>query len=298
MDPLEKYRKLSKIGEGTYGVVYKALDLSIKDREVFVALKKIRLEQETEGVPSTAIREIALLRELQHPNIVRLIEVVHTTNKLHLVFEYLDQDLKKYMDSVTSVKPLIAKSFVYQLLRGLYFCHSRRILHRDLKPQNLLINRNGELKIADFGLARAFCVPLRPYTHEVVTLWYRAPEILLGGQSYSTPVDIWSVGCIFAELLTKRPLFPGDSEIDQIYKIFRVFGTPNDETWPGVTQLQDFNKNDFPKWERKHLNEELRVIDDSAVELLTKMLAYEPSKRIHAGEAMRHGYFTELFQQQ
>lgn len=178
------------------------------------------------------------------------------------------------------------------------FCHSRRILHRDLKPQNLLINRNGELKIADFGLARAFCVPLRPYTHEVVTLWYRAPEILLGSQSYSTPVDIWSVGCIFAELLTKRPLFPGDSEIDQIYKIFRVLGTPNDDIWPGVTQLQDFNKNDFPKWERKNLNDELRVADDSAVELLTRMIAYEPAKRIHSGEAMRNGYFNELFQQQ
>lgn len=168
-----------------------------------IALKKIRLDSEDEGIPSTAIREISLLKELQHPNVVSLRDVVHHDfKKLYLVFEYLDQDLKKYMDSQTAPLDLmLVKSYMQQLLKGIAFCHSHRTLHRDLKPQNLLIDRQGALKLADFGLARAFGVPVRPYTHEVVTLWYRAPEILLGTKEYSTPVDIWAAGCIFAELV-------------------------------------------------------------------------------------------------
>ncbi|XP_035749291.1 cyclin-dependent kinase 3 isoform X2 [Egretta garzetta] len=158
--------------------------------------------REAEGVPSTAIREISLLKELKHPNIVRLLDVIHSQKKLYLVFEYLNQDLKKYMDSSrTGEFPLsLAKNYVFQLLQGVSFCHSHRVIHRDLKPQNLLINEAGAIKLADFGLARAFGVPLRTYTHEVVTLWYRAPEILLGCKYYSTAVDIWSIGCIFAEM--------------------------------------------------------------------------------------------------
>ncbi|KAJ6019788.1 hypothetical protein N7522_000496 [Penicillium canescens] len=132
----------------------------------------------------------------------------------------------------------MVKKFMVQLVEGIRYCHSRRILHRDLKPQNLLIDRDGNLKLADFGQARAFGVPLRTYTHEVVTLWYRCPEILLGGRQYSTGVDMWSVGTIFAEMYTRKPLFPGDSEIDEIFKIFRVLGTPDEELWPDVTYFQ------------------------------------------------------------
>jgi cyclin-dependent kinase len=149
-----------------------------------------------------------LLKELQHPNIVRLYDVVHTERRLTLVFEYLDQDLKKYLDICEGgLEVTILKSFLYQLLCGVAFCHTHRVLHRDLKPQNLLINREGKLKLADFGLARAFGIPVRSYTHEVVTLWYRAPDVLMGSRTYSTPVDIWSVGCIFAEMATSKPLF-------------------------------------------------------------------------------------------
>jgi len=187
---MERYQKMEKIGEGTYGVVYKAKDRVTGE---IVALKKIRLEAEDEGIPSTAIREISLLKELQHPNIVRLFDVVHTERKLTLVFEFLDQDLKSYLDICDSGIDLpILKSFLYQLLTGVAHCHHHRILHRDLKPPNLLINREGQLKLADFGLARAFGIPVRSYTHEVVTLWYRAPDVLLGSRKYSTPVDIWS----------------------------------------------------------------------------------------------------------
>jgi len=199
---MERYQKMEKVGEGTYGVVYKAKDRVTGE---IIALKKIRLEAEDEGIPSTAIREISLLKELQHPNIVRLYDVVHTERKLTLVFEFLDQDLKKYLDVCDSgLGYPIMKSFLFQLLTGVAYCHHHRVLHRDLKPPNLLINREGQLKLADFGLARAFGIPVRSYTHEVVTLWYRAPDVLLGSRKYSTPVDIWSVGCIFAEMANGR----------------------------------------------------------------------------------------------
>ncbi|XP_061075367.1 cyclin-dependent kinase 2 isoform X2 [Conger conger] len=162
---MESFQKVEKIGEGTYGVVYKAKNKLTGET---VALKKIRLDTETEGVPSTAIREISLLKELSHPNIVKLRDVIHTENKLYLVFEFLHQDLKKFMDSssVTGISLPLVKSYLFQLLQGLAFCHSHRVLHRDLKPQNLLINAQGEIKLADFGLARAFGVPVRTYTHE------------------------------------------------------------------------------------------------------------------------------------
>ncbi|KAJ7411793.1 Cyclin-dependent-like kinase 5 [Willisornis vidua] len=196
-----------------------------KNRETheIVALKRVRLDDDDEGVPSSALREICLLKELKHKNIVRLHDVLHSDKKLTLVFEFCDQDLKKYFDSCNGdLDPEIVKSFMYQLLKGLAFCHSRNVLHRDLKPQNLLINRNGELKLADFGLARAFGIPVRCYSAEVVTLWYRPPDVLFGAKLYSTSIDMWSAGCIFAELANAgRPLFPGNDVDDQLKRIFR-----------------------------------------------------------------------------
>merc|ERR1712070_822288 len=242
-------QKIEKIGEGTYGVVYKAKNRLTGD---LVALKKIRLEAEDEGIPSTAIREISILKELQHPNIVRLHDVIHTEKKLTLVFEYLDQDLKKFLDSSDGFDTRTIKSSLYQLLRGVAFCHDRRVLHRDLKPQNLLINKDFELKLADFGLARAFGIPVRSYTHEVVTLWYRAPDVLMGSRKYSTPVDLWSVGCIFAEMVTGRPLFPGNNEADQLVRIFQILGNPTEETWPSLADLPDY-KEPYPPMEGKGL---------------------------------------------
>ncbi|KAL0407741.1 UNVERIFIED_CONTAM: Cell division control protein 2A [Sesamum radiatum] len=264
---------------------------------------------------------------MQHGNIVRLQDVVHSEKRLYLVFEYLDLDLKKHMDSCPefSQDPRLVKMFLYQILRGIAYCHSHRVLHRDLKPQNLLIDRRtNALKLADFGLARAFGIPVRTFTHEVVTLWYRAPEILLGSRHYSTPVDVWSVGCIFAEMVNRRPLFPGDSEIDELFKIFRVMGTPNEDTWPGVTSLPDF-KSAFPKWPPKDLATVVPNLDAAGLDLLCwmtletsvfllkkprertavqmtdlqflllqKMLCLDPSKRITARSALEHEYFKDI----
>ncbi|NXW90021.1 CDK3 kinase, partial [Alopecoenas beccarii] len=286
----EVFQKVEKIGEGTYGVVYKARN---KRTGQLVALKKIRLDSETEGIPSTAIREISLLKELKHPNIVRLLDVIHSQKKLYLVFEYLNQDLRRYMDSSqTGELPLsMVKNYLFQLLQGVSFCHSHRVIHRDLKPQNLLINEAGTIKLADFGLARAFGVPLRTYTHEVVTLWYRAPEILMRCKFYSTAVDIWSIGCIFAEMVTRKALFPGDSEIDQLFRIFRTLGTPNEATWPGVTQLPDY-KRDFPQWARKEMKDVVPNLDRDGRDLLVQLLLYDPSRRISAKDALSHRYFS------
>lgn len=288
----DRYQKLEKIGTGTYGIVYKARD---KVQNDFCALKKILIDIEPEGIPSTAIREICILRELQNPNIVDLRDVVATDDKLYLVFEYVDQDLKKYLDSLPRdqlVDPQIVKSFLYQILRAVSYLHSKRILHRDLKPQNILITSRGEVKLADFGLARTYQIPLRPYTHEVVTLWYRAPEILLGTLEYSSALDIWSVGAIFLELVTKSPFFVGDSEIDQIYRIFRVLGTPNEKTWPGVSKLKDYKKT-FPNWNPSDYTSGLHL-DNNGIDLLRKMLVYDPISRITAKEALTHPYFADV----
>lgn len=180
-----------------------------------MALKKIKIEHSDEGLPSTAIREMSLLKELDHQGIVKLLDVVHGENKLYLVFEFFNLDMKKFLDKKGQPLSLPhVKSVLWQVLQGLLHCHQRRIMHRDLKPSNLLIDPSERIvKIADFGLARSFGLPLKSYTHEVVTLWYRAPEVLLGSKVYSTAVDIWSVGCIFYELAHRKPLFFGESEI-------------------------------------------------------------------------------------
>jgi len=290
---MEDYLKIEKIGEGTYGVVYKGRH---KGTGQIVAMKKIRLESEEEGVPSTAVREISLLKELQHPNVVRLLDVLMQESRLYLIFEFLSMDLKKYLDSIPSgqyMDTMLVKSYLHQILEGIVFCHCRRVLHRDLKPQNLLIDTNGVIKLADFGLARAFGVPVRVYTHEVVTLWYRAPEVLLGAARYSTPVDLWSIGTIFSELATKKPLFHGDSEIDQLFRIFRTLGTPNNDVWPDVESLPDY-KNSFPKWKGGNLPSMVKNLDKNGLDLLAKMLIYDPPKRISARQAMTHPYFDDL----
>ncbi|TFK84674.1 Pkinase-domain-containing protein [Polyporus arcularius HHB13444] len=292
---MERYSKIEKIGEGTYGVVYKARDIQTNR---VVALKKIRLEAEDEGVPSTAIREISLLKELKDENVVGLLDIVHADQKLYLVFEFLEGDLKRYMENGNKagrpITPAIVKKFTHQLTSGLLYCHAHRILHRDLKPQNLLIDKDDNLKLADFGLARAFGIPMRTYTHEVVTLWYRAPEVLLGSRHYSTAIDMWSVGCIFAEMCMRgHPLFPGDSEIDQIFKIFRVLGTPNEEIWPGVHQLPDY-KPSFPHWAPQDLREHVTTLDAEGIDLLKLMLTYDTAKRISAKRALKHPYFADF----
>uniref|UniRef100_A0A7N6FKF9 Protein kinase domain-containing protein n=1 Tax=Anabas testudineus TaxID=64144 RepID=A0A7N6FKF9_ANATE len=253
---LETYVKLDKLGEGTYATVFKGRS---KLTDNLVALKEIRLEHE-EGAPCTAIREVSLLKDLKHANIVTLHDIVHTDKSLTLVFEYLDKDLKQYMDDCGNILSMQnVKIFLFQILRGLAYCHRRKVLHRDLKPQNLLINDRGELKLADFGLARAKSVPTKTYSNEVVTLWYRPPDVLLGSSEYSTQIDMWGVGCIFYEMAAGRPLFPGSTVEDELHLIFRLLGTPTEDNCDTET-----------------------------------LWSYESKKRISADEAMRQPYFRSL----
>ena len=298
-----KYEKLEKVGEGAYGIVYKA-----KDRQTgeLVALKRIRLDADEEGVPCTAIREISLLKELRHDNIVRLVDVVHSERKLTLVFEYLEQDLKKFMDMNAGggLDAATVQHFLRQLLQGVDYCHQRCVLHRDLKPHNLLISRDKVLKLADFGLGRAFGIPVKKFTHEVVTLWYRSPDVLLGSTNYGTPVDIWSVGCIFAEMALGRPLFAGKQDADQLIKVFQFLGTPDRSTWPSMNEnanannmltREEFLTNYAPQCDAAFASAEFAKLGPEGCDLLRRMLQYEPSHRITAAEALTHPYFAQTF---
>lgn len=297
---MDAFEKLEKVGEGTYGKVYRARE---KSTGKIVALKKTRLHEDEEGVPPTTLREISILRMLaRDPHIVRLMDVKQGLNKegktvLYLVFEYMDTDLKKYIRSFRqtgqNIAPQIVKSLMYQLCKGMAFCHGHGVLHRDLKPHNLLMDRKTmRLKIADLGLARAFTLPMKKYTHEILTLWYRAPEVLLGATHYSTAVDIWSVGCIFAELVTKQPLFAGDSELQQLLHIFRLLGTPNEQMWPGVSTLKNWHE--YPQWKPLSLSSAVPTLEAAGIDLISQMLQYEPAKRISAKKAMEHPYFDDL----
>jgi serine/threonine protein kinase len=286
----EIFEKIEKIGSGTYGVVYKGYKKNQNGGKEIVAIKKMKIDLENEGIPSTALREITILRELKHPNIVRLLDVVLNDSKLYLLFEFIECDLRKFLINFKekSLDENLVKNFLYKILDAVAYCHSKKIIHRDLKPQNILTANNGEIvKVADFGLARAFSIPIRPYTKEVLTLWYRAPELLLGINEYSTPVDIWSIGCIFAELILKQPLFKGEYEIEQLFKIFYVLGTPNRDIWPEVENLPNYSP-EFPKFKPIKFEDYFIGLDKNGIDLLKQMLVYDPNQRITAKQALMH----------
>ncbi|PWA96393.1 Protein kinase, catalytic domain-containing protein [Artemisia annua] len=298
---VDEFERLNKIDEGTYGVVYRAKDR--KTGEV-VALKKVKMEREREGFPLTSLREINILLSFDHPSVVDVKEVVVGSNldSIFMVMEYMEHDLKALMETMKQpFSQSEVKCLMLQLLEGTKYLHDNWVLHRDLKTSNLLLNNRGELKICDFGLSRQYGIPLKPYTHLVVTLWYRAPELLLGSKQYSTAIDMWSLGCIMAELLSKQPLFNGKTEFDQLDKIFKILGTPNEKIWPGLSKLPgvklNFVKHQYNLLRRKFPATSFTgspVLSDAGFDLLNRLLTYNPEKRITAQEALNHEWFREV----
>ncbi|KAL6266441.1 hypothetical protein P5V15_003291 [Pogonomyrmex californicus] len=298
---VEEFQCLNRIEEGTYGVVYRARD---KRTDEIVALKRLKMEKEKEGFPITSLREINTLLKAQHPNIVTVREIVVGSNmdKIFIVMDYVEHDLKSLIETMKQKKQVFipgeVKCLMQQLLRAVAHLHDNWILHRDLKTSNLLLSHRGILKVGDFGLAREYGSPLRQYTPIVVTLWYRAPELLLCDKEYaglySTPIDMWSVGCIFAELLRMEPLFPGKSDIDQLNKIFKELGTPSERIWPGYTKLPIVQKIPFAHYPVNNLRQRFSLsLSELGIELLNKFLTYDPRQRVTAEDALSHGYFTE-----
>ncbi|XP_030632292.1 cyclin-dependent kinase 4 [Chanos chanos] len=289
-----QYEPVAEIGGGAYGTVYKARD---KESGQFVALKSVRVQTDQNGLPLSTVREVALLKRMvlfDHPNVVKLMDVCATLRtdqetKVTLVFEHVDQDLRTYLDKAPApgLPEGRIKDLMRQLLQGLEFLHSHLVLHRDLKPENILVTSRGQVKLADFGLARMYNCHMA-LTPVVVTLWYRAPEVLLQS-TYATPVDIWSTGCIFAEVYRRKPLFCGESEVDQLTKIFEVIGLPAEEEWPDVSIKRD----NFSPQSPQPITDFVPDISEQGAALLLDMLTFDPLKRISAFKALEHPFFQE-----
>ncbi|KAI5451249.1 hypothetical protein NCC49_001846 [Naganishia albida] len=289
-----EYTRLNRIEEGTYGIVSRA---RCNTTGGIYALKKLKLEEEKAGFPITSLREVmALMTTGAHENVVGVREIVvgDSLDQIYIVMPFIEHDLKTLLDNMPN--PFLqseVKTLLSQLLSAVAHCHSNWILHRDLKTSNLLMNNRGQIKVADFGLARKFGDPLGEMTQLVVTLWYRSPELLLGAKDYSTAVDMWSVGCIFAELMQKQPLFPGRGEIDQIGLIFKLLGRPNEQIWPGFSKLPLTKTINAIGPPYSSLRKKFSYLTEAGQDLLASLLAYDPEARVSAEVAGRHRYFEE-----
>ncbi|KAL3093117.1 hypothetical protein niasHT_022567 [Heterodera trifolii] len=286
-----RYEKIKHLGEGQFANVYQAKDI---ETGTIVAVKKIKLgsrHEARDGVNRTAIREIKLLMEIRHDNIITLLDVIGHRTSIQLVFDFMETDLENVIkDSETILQHSHIKNMLLQVFLGLEHLHLLFILHRDLKPNNLLMNTSGRIKIADFGLARYFGSPNRYYTHQVVTRWYRAPELLYGARAYSTGVDIWAMGCIIGELLLRVPVFQGESDLDQLMQIYKVLGIPTESDWPGMTSLPDYVQiqNCGPGHE---LTAVFPAASSDLIELIGQCLRFDPLKRWDSTQALQSDYF-------
>ncbi|KAB8245462.1 kinase-like domain-containing protein [Aspergillus flavus] len=296
---VDNFERLNHIEEGSYGWVSRAKDITTGE---IVALKKLKMDNSPDGFPVTGLREIQTLLEARHPNIVLLREIVIGTkmDDVFLVMDFLEHDLKTLLDDMREpFLPSEIKTLLSQVLSGLDFLHSQWIMHRDLKTSNLLMNNRGEIKIADFGMARYYGDPPPKLTQLVVTLWYRSPELLLGAEKYGTEIDMWSIGCIFGELLTKEPLLQGKNEVDQVSKIFALTGPPTPQTWPGFRSLPNAKSLRLPQTSAPSGNPPLLprskfpFLTNAGLQLLSSLLALNPSSRPTTQECLSHPYFRE-----
>ncbi|XP_047512112.1 cyclin-dependent kinase-like 4 isoform X6 [Pieris napi] len=292
---MERYEKLAKLGEGSYGLVYKC-----RNRETgeIVAIKKFVENEDDPLIRKIALREIRMLKNLKHPNLVNLIEVFRRKRKLHLVFEYCDHTVLHEMEKYPAGCPeLLSKQIIWQTLQGVAYCHRHNCIHRDVKPENILLTGDGVVKLCDFGFARMIS-PGESYTDYVATRWYRAPELLVGDTMYSMPVDVWAIGCVFAELLSSEALWPGKSDLDQLYLIRKTLGDllPRHMTifsqnsffqglaLPEPTTVETLEK----KIPSRYANNEL------IVDFLTRCLDKDPMMRWSCEQLLRHPIFENF----
>lgn len=288
--PQVRYQKQDKLGAGTYGEVYKSYDTVKK----MVVAQKVMKFNEEDGIPPTALREMSILKTLHHPNICSLYDVIIEPGSITLIMEYLHVDLRHFFTQYQAkLAENLLQSYAYQLLCGIYEMHVHCVMHRDIKPENLLIDKEGAIKICDFGLARYVSIPLHKYTPDVVSQWYKAPELLYGDKHYELGVDIFALGCVIAEMSRGMPLFKSDSDLDQLHKIFRLFGTPDRESIPNYDDLVEAFDT-LPQYEKRDLKVEFNTNNTFLIDLIQRMLALDPSRRITAGEALKHPFFHDV----
>jgi serine/threonine protein kinase len=286
------YEQREKLGEGTYGVVFKAVHRMTNDP---VAIKVMIVDQECEGISPTTLRELAILRTLNHPNIIRLRDASVSESACSLIFDYMPHDLYKLLKRYNGkpLDPPLCRSYAYQILCGVYYLHVHRVMHRDIKPANLLLNQHGYLKLCDFGLSRIFTIPIRNYTPGVVTTQYRAPELFLHNDFYELGVDVWSAGCVIAEMVRGKPLFNADSDLDLVHRVFQALGTPPEDVLNEFGDVR-FGKVTFPTYPGVELKQLFGTDDLALINLLERLLAIDPRQRITAKEALHHPYFDSV----
>ncbi|KAH3901217.1 probable Serine/threonine-protein kinase KIN28 [Saccharomycodes ludwigii] len=290
------YSKEKKVGEGTFAIVYLGRQLEGTTVKRNVAIKEIKTSEFKDGLDMSAIREVKYLQELKHVNVIELVDIYNEKGNLNLVLEFLPADLEMIIkDSSILFTQADIKSWLLMALRGVHHCHRNFILHRDLKPNNLLLAPDGQLKLADFGLARSIPSPQEQLTSNVVTRWYRAPELLFGAKHYTWAVDIWSIGVIFAELMLRIPYLPGKDDIDQIDVTFRALGTPTEKLWPEVSSFPTYNKiKMYPAPSRDELRKRFIAATENALNLMSGMLLMNPHARWDSVKCLQSDYFTEL----
>lgn len=286
---MDRYERGEKLGQGQFGEVFRAVD---RETGKTVAIKRVGVGSHEQGINFTALREIKLLQELKGEYICELIDVFLHKRNLNLVFEYMECDLEAVIkDSSLRLVEGDVKAYMRMILKALEHCHKNWILHRDVKPNNLLVSSEGKLKLTDFGLARMFGSPDRRFTSQVFSRWYRPVELLFGSKVYGPSVDMWACGCVFAELILRKPVFPGTSDLDQLTKIFTVLGTPSEAQWPGMKCLPQFME--CRPCPAPPLRKYFPTASVSALDLLSKMLCFDPNRRISATDALNHEYFRQ-----
>ncbi|KAF8115096.1 hypothetical protein N665_0030s0134 [Sinapis alba] len=287
---MDRYKLIKEVGDGTFGTVWRAIN---KQTGEVVAIKKMKKKYYSWD-ECINLREVKSLRRMNHPNIVKLKEVIREHDILYFVFEYMDCNLYQLMkDRQKLFTEAVIKNWCFQVFQGLSYMHQRGYFHRDLKPENLLVSKD-IIKIADFGLAREVNSS-PPFTEYVSTRWYRAPEVLLQSYVYTSKVDMWAMGAIMSELLSLRPIFPGASEADEIYKICSVIGSPTEETWLEGLNLANTINYQFPQLSGVPLSSLMPSASEDAINLITRLCSWDPCKRPTAAEALQHPFFQSCF---